>query len=164
VWGGLLLGWAREGDVLRHDTRDVDFCIHERDLEHLVAHLDAFTSGGYRLWRVYRANDGCVSEIAFRRRFAQFDVFVVRDHEPGWWAYHLFGTDVETTQFTALLPAQPLEPFDFLGCRWMKVADHDRELTELYGSWRVPDPSWDAMRDGRFIGREPWQNRPTKEV
>ena len=78
--------------------------------------------------------------------------------------YELFGTDVESTQFTALLPAQEREPFEFLGRRWLKVVDHDRELTELYGNWRVPDTSWDSMRDGRFLGREPWRNRPTRSI
>jgi hypothetical protein len=164
MWSGVLLGWAREGAVLRHDARDADFCIHERDTDALVAALPAFERAGFRLYRVHRANDGHLSEIVLRRRFARFDLFVVQDHEPGWWSYQLYGTDEHATQFTALVPAQALESFDFLGRKWLKVADHDRELTELYGNWRVPDPSWDSMRDGRFAGREPWTNRPTTSV
>jgi hypothetical protein len=161
VWSGLLLGWAREGAVLRHDARDADFCVHEQEVDRLVESLGVLDGAGFRLWCVYRANDGHLSEIVLRRRFAHFDFFVVEDAAPGWWSYQLYGTAEGATQFTALLPAQRLEPFDFLGRTWLKVADHDRELTELYGNWRLPNPSWDCMRDGRFIAREPWHNRPT---
>ncbi len=35
VWGGLLLGWAREGAPLAHDFADADFLIRAED-EHLL--------------------------------------------------------------------------------------------------------------------------------
>jgi hypothetical protein len=164
VWSGLLLGWAREGAVLRHDARDADFCIHHRDIDSLVEALPVLADAGFSIYRVHRANDGHLSELVLRRRFAHYDIFVVQDHEPGWWSYQLYGTTDVTTQFTALLPAQELTTFDFLGRTWRKVVDHDLELTELYGSWRVPDPTWDAMRDGRFAGHEPWLNQPTTTI
>jgi hypothetical protein len=170
VWSGLLLGWARERGVLRHDARDADFCIHERDVDALVAALPALERAGFPVFRIHRANEGDLSEIVLRRRFAHYDIFVVRDYPeaettPDWWSYKLFGTEDDgPLQYTALIPAQPLEPFDFLGRSWWKVADHDRELAELYGNWRVPDPTWDSMRNTRFVSRQLRRYPPTTSL
>jgi hypothetical protein len=54
------------------------------------------------------------------------------------------------------IPALPLEEFHFLGRYWLKPADHEAELTAIYGDWRTPDPDYDYMRGPAIIERRPW--------
>jgi GH18 family chitinase len=41
--------------------------------------------------------------------------------------------------------------FEFLGRKWLKSADHERELTAIYGDWRTPDQNWDYLYDDLSI-------------
>jgi hypothetical protein len=51
--------------------------------------------------------------------------------------------------------------FEFLGRTWLKVRDHERELTALYGDWRTPQTDWRTDRDSpAVIARRDWTSPP----
>ena len=147
VWAGMLLGWAREGRTLAHDTSDADFAFLAEDFELMCQSIPALTAAGFRLVYNYRNNDGEVTQFVFKRSGIQFDFLKLtpvgdRFHYYGYW---------DDVQLSFAIPAQPREPFDFLGRRWLKAKDHDKDLTALYGNWRVPDKNWDTGRDSPAI-------------
>src|SRR5713226_9809326 len=75
VFGGLLLGWAREGSILRHDTRDADFAIRCEDLRSLYASVPALNRAGFRCLFRFSNNADEVTELTFMRRGAKFEFF-----------------------------------------------------------------------------------------
>lgn len=150
VWGGMLIGWARENALLKHDT-DADFGMMAEDLWRLDRAMPAIRAAGFRPWSRLTANDGAVAELAFRRRAAKFEFFVY-NQVGSELRYHVFGTsEGQLRQFEALIPAQPLVSFRFLRRSWQRHADVDLELSSIYGDWRHPNPSWDYMTDDRAI-------------
>ena len=56
------------------------------------------------------------------------------------------------------IPAQPLEEFRFLGRGWLKVRDHDAELTALYGDWRTPCVDWNYLDGPAIVATGPWDD------
>jgi hypothetical protein len=59
------------------------------------------------------------------------------------------------TQVEAFVPEQETVPFSFLGRTWLKPKDHDLELRTVYGSWKVPDPSWSYLDTLDLEARRP---------
>jgi hypothetical protein len=157
LWGGVLLGWAREGRVLPHDQKDVDLAYEAADADRMQATFELLEAAGFRRWFSYRNNAGQVTESTFLRHGAKFEFWQLEPVE-GEWEYHVYGSDRtgEPTQLVARLTAQERVPFTFLDREWLKVRDHEAELTALYGSWRVPDPDWDYIEGGGVIARERW--------
>src|SRR5690242_18981984 len=47
VFGGLLLGWAREGAILAHDSLDADFAVADRDFQRLVGAVPEIVKAGF---------------------------------------------------------------------------------------------------------------------
>jgi len=159
VGGGLLLGWAREGGLLRHDLRDGDFFIRREDIDRLERALPLLAEHGFVEVARYIGNNGLLSELKLHRNWANYDFFLVDEHD-GYFEMHSYGIDFRPTEFLERVPAQPLVPFEFLGLTWMKVEDHDLELTSIYGNWRVPDPGFSFMRESPcIVQRRPWQHR-----
>lgn len=158
VWGGLLLGWAREGAVLAHDAADADFALRVEDLDRLLASAAAIRAAGFRPFRAYHNNAGAITEVCFLRHGCRFEFFVLAPHGEDF-AYCVYGArDGELYQLDCQIPAQPLEDFEFLGRRWLKSADHARELSVIYGPWQVPDPSWSYLDDKTVVRRARWTN------
>lgn len=160
VCGGLLLGWAREGDILLHDTRDVDFGFFSEDLDRLYESVPALEKAGFRRLYRYRNNAGEVTELALMRRGARFEFFgMAADGDDR--VYFMYGDspdgilEVEVRQ-----PGQELVPFDFLNRRWLKSKDHELELDLTYGNWRVPDPGWSYLSQPNIVGTRPWDSPP----
>jgi hypothetical protein len=148
VWltEGVLLGLAREGRLLRHD-RDADFGILREDLPRLLDAASALSSRGFKRHHRYYANDGRLAIVMFIRRRTFFE-FVVFDREGDDLRYVAFDTNPDDLrEFEGRVPDQPLVPVEFLGRRWMRHADPDRELTALYGDWRIPQTQWVWQRD-----------------
>ena len=77
VWSGLLLGWAREGAILQHDTLDADFAVADEDFQRLVDAIPAILAAGFVRDRSFINNDGIVTELTFLRHGARFDFFLV---------------------------------------------------------------------------------------
>ena len=49
VWSGLLLGWAREGAILPHDSLDADFAVTDDDFHRLAAAVPEIAKAGFRV-------------------------------------------------------------------------------------------------------------------
>lgn len=150
VWGGLLLGWAREGAILPHDCFDADFGVLDADFDRLVAAVPAILAAGFKCDRRFINSSGMVTELTFTRRGSRFEFFRMFP-EAGRLRYFLYSLKLtEVAEIEAALPEQPLEPFSFLGKEWRKHADHALELRTTYGNWEVPDPNWSYI-DGDDI-------------
>lgn len=157
VWGGLLLGWAREGRLLDHDLYDADFAFIAGDPAFPGA-VRALTAAGFTPRRQFVNNDGQVTEWVFERNGAKFEFWALTprgDHLVYYSYTHGGGELGPPCQAVGRVAAQPRVPFSFLGRRWQKLEDHDRELTGMYGDWRSPNPNWWYMA-GALVEREPW--------
>jgi hypothetical protein len=160
LFGGVLLGWAREGRPLPHDFRDADFAYDAADDDRFAAAIPELQRAGFRRLFRFRSNDGEFSEHTFLRRGAKFEFFrfTRRDNH---YRYHVFASDPEDEgrfiEMIGEIPAQPLEPVEFLGRTWLKPADHEAELEAIYGDWRTPDPEWSFLDDRAIVERRPWK-------
>ena len=157
VWAGLLLGWAREGQILAHDLKDVDFAYLAEDGPILESAIPALTAVGFRPVEDHRSPGG---ELTFQRLRKGITMYEFQAMQPvdGSLRYRGLWRDPETLDYFELiaeLPDQPLEPFSFLDRTWLKHADHESELAAIYGNWRVPDPAWEYSEDGCIIERLP---------
>jgi hypothetical protein len=159
VWGGLLIGWARDGAPLAHDVLDADFCVLAEHVPLLAAAAPALVAAGFEPALRFRANDGSETEYSFVRAGAKFEFFVLRRSGGLLW-YHDFSLGIHEggppTQAVAAIADQPLEPFELVGRTWLKHADHEAELTAMYDDWRTPDPHWWYMDDRAIVGRTTW--------
>jgi hypothetical protein len=145
VWSGLLLGWARDGAVLAHDCLDADFAVADRDFHRLVEAVPAIMRAGFRCDRRFVNTDGQVTELTFLRHGARFEFFRMFP-AGGRLRYNMYSIKLNgITQVEAFVPEQPTVPFSFLDRTWLKPEDHDLELRTVYGSWKVPDPSWSYL-------------------
>jgi hypothetical protein len=91
VFGGLLLGYVREGNVLLHDSVDADFAFLAEDLPVLERCIPALADAGFRPLFRYPGLDGDAFEWSFQRGDAKLEFFrqdVVGDtfqyHVCGW--------------------------------------------------------------------------------
>jgi hypothetical protein len=157
LWGGVVLGWAREGRILVHDQKDVDIAYEAGDEDRFAASRPALVEAGFQPWFRYQSNEGVITETTFVRHGAKYE-FWRMERVGEELEYHVYGCDLEgqPVQIRSRVPWQPLECFDFAGSQWLKTLDHDRELTILYGDWRTPDPAWDYVEQAGLLGRAVW--------
>jgi hypothetical protein len=160
VWGGMLLGWAREGRLLAHDRMDADFLVLEEDAVLIEEAALVLEQAGYGRLHRYTNNAGQVTEYAFARHEARFDFFLLFP-DAGMSSRRFFvyasGPD-GLMELEGRLMVEPLEHFDFLGRRWLKPKNHEVLLTTVYGDWRTPDPNWSALDDGSIFARRRWNS------
>jgi hypothetical protein len=158
VFGGLLLGWAREGSVLGYDSADADFAIRREDFDRLCASVPALERAGFRRLFRFANNAGEVTELTFMRRGAQFEFFSLTP-TGGTFRYFMYGFDkTGAVEVEVEEPLQALAPFEFVGRTWLKPADHDLELSATYGNWRAPNPDWWYLDQPNVVERRQWQN------
>lgn len=156
VWGGLLLGWAREGAILAHDNDDADFGVTDADFHRLVSAVQEITKAGFKCYRRFTNNGGCVTEVAFMRHGAYFEFFRMFP-EAGRLRYFVYSARRgESIQLEKSVPEQATVPFTFLGRTWLKHDDHELELRSMYGTWEIPDPSRSYLDGGVIHARSPW--------
>jgi hypothetical protein len=157
VYGGALIGWAREGQLLGHDLKDIDLAIDENNLPEMVEIIDALVGEGFTIPHVFVSNDGSVREVALERQEVRIDLFVFRDVF-GFWDNRGYGTvHGHSSELISYLPRQPLETIELSGLPWPKVCDHDCELTAIYGDWRTPDPTWLFGDDHSLVAVSDWK-------
>jgi LicD family len=155
VWGGLLLGWAREGALLPHDD-DADFGVTDDDFHRLVSAVPEITKAGFRCDRRFINNDGRVTEAVFIRHGVRFEFFRMFP-DAGRLRYFMYSDERgEAIQLEASVPDQATVPFSFLGRSWLKHEDHELELSSMYGAWEIPDPSWSYLNGSDIDARRPW--------
>jgi hypothetical protein len=158
MFGGLLLGWVREGGLMLHDTSDADFALLADDADRLEASFEALAEAGFKHIHRFPGIAGEATEHSFHRADAKFDFFLLHLRSDRF-AYCNYGHGPGgPVKNRCEIPAQPLEEIRFLGRTWLKVADHDAELTALYGDWRTPNPSWNYMHGPAIVAREPWDD------
>ena len=161
MWGGLILGWAREGRVLAHD-RDADFAVRVEDVGYLLDAVPTLAKGGFKPHRRYRNSDGQLTELTFRRHRTLFEFFVL-DEVGDELRYYVYGWPPDNlVEVEARIPRQELVSFDFLGRTWLRHADFERELEALYGDRRTPNEDWSYLEnDHAVVARRPWVYRDT---
>lgn len=157
IWGGLVLGWAREGRVLPFDDMDLDFAVLARDWPLLEASVTMIEQAGFRGVRRFRNHCGEVTELTFMRHGARFEFFKLWDAEGAlrYAVYGIFEGRPQAVERT--IPPQARDTFEFVGRTWWKSRDHEQELQILYGDWKKPDPRWSYMaHDASEQARIPW--------
>jgi GT2 family glycosyltransferase len=161
LWGGVLLGFAREGAPLAHD-RDADFALEPEDFARLLRVVPALRDAGFTPLRQFRNNEDTLTEVTFRRHGARFEFFLFRPRD-GESIFFLYGWPPDhLVEAEARLPEQERVDFDFLNRRWRRSRDTERELSALYGDWRRREPDWDYLNDTRaIVARRPWTNSDT---
>jgi hypothetical protein len=160
IWGGLLLGWAREGRVLPHDVGDADFAFSRDDEALLIAAEPQLRAAGFRRWFSFRNCRGERTEHVFVRHGFRFEFFCMDEVDADTHEYYVYGQAAfEPVELVGHLPRQALEAFEFLGRTWRKPLDHELLLRTCYGNWRIPDPGWSMFDDGSLVARRAW--RPT---
>jgi hypothetical protein len=154
IWGGVLLGWARDSRVPEHST-DVDLAISRKDLDYFRASVTSLESAGFRLNRAFVNSRGEITEYIFLRNSLKFEFFIVdvRDTGLDYWLYYppqkleMFGT----------IPPVSLAPMRLLDRTWLKPSDHEAHLTYVYGDWRTPQPDYWYVRDEKsIVSRHVW--------
>src|SRR6185312_3765766 len=65
VFGGMLLGWAREGDLLGHDCDDFDFAYHSDDAPRFECIFAGLAEAGFQLIHRFPGRTGTATEYAF---------------------------------------------------------------------------------------------------
>ncbi|MHB1553083.1 MAG: hypothetical protein ACYCSX_12400 [Acidimicrobiales bacterium] len=157
IWGGMVLGWAREGHVLPFDDMDLDLAVLARDWPLLEASVTLIEEAGFRGVRRFRNHRGEVTELTFLRHGARFEFFKLWDADDAL-CYAVYGVFDGTAQAVErTIPRQEWDTFEFLGRTWRKSRDHEGELEHLYGDWRTPDAGWSYMAHGASeLARRPW--------
>lgn len=159
IWGGALIGWAREGGLLDSDLHDVDFAYLDADHERFLDSIPALVDAGFQPTRRFVDQRGRFVEHVVTRRRVRFEFFRL-DPVGDRWRYVICMPDGETAA-TAEIPAQERVPFRLVGRTWSKVADHDAELSAIYGDWRTPRPDWFYGDDHALVA---WHGTPDYQV
>ncbi len=157
ITSGMLIGWARDRDLIPGDLHDFDFAFRDADFPRFRnAMLDLVHAGflpRYRFPTVFEP----LTVLSLVRHGTKFEFFRLDEIGPEQLAHrsygHLDGIPLENKHSDW---RQRLVPIEFLDRVWLKSEDHELELEHEYGDWRTPDPDWDYMRAHNIIGRAPW--------
>jgi hypothetical protein len=158
VTGGLLLGWAREGAILPHDSLDADFAVNDQDIHRLVRAVPEIVKAGFSCDRCFINNNNEFTELTFMRHGASFDFFRMFPAGDRLRYYLYSAKRTGAIEARASVPEQATVPFSFLGRTWLKHENHELELRSIYGAWDVPDPSWSYLNAANIEARRSWQH------
>ena len=160
MFGGMLIGWARDGDLIRGVDEDFDFVFHDADLDRFRYAITDLVRAGFLPRYKFPSVFEPASTLSLVRHGTRFDFFRAQPHGVDsyiLYSYHNYvvsaGGPVRTTHSYR---DQPLVPIEYLDRLWLKSQDHDLELTQEYGDWRTPDPGWSGFNSRNIIAREPW--------
>lgn len=160
IYSGMLLGWAREGDLIKGDYHDFDFAVQDEDWGRLQqASIELIKAGFLPRSRFPSFGLRC-NVLVFQHGAIRFEIYRMDSDGPDHWRSYsyggLYGADWENVH---RFRRQPLVPIDFLDRLWLKVLDHETELTDDYGDWHTPDPDWNYMLTHTITRREHWDAR-----
>ena len=130
ICGGALLGWAREGSLLKHDP-DIDFHFWEEDRESFLKGSEMLKQSGFKPEFCWRNTDNHITEYVLSYRHVRFEFFEATkvNGNTRWTAY---GSNarraIDGVQLLCETPGQELGEFEFLGKKWLKPQDHIKYL------------------------------------
>ncbi len=158
LWGGLLLGWAREGRILPWDT-DADFFYSSKDRDKFLISIDCLIQAGFKLKERFINNEGRITEYVFFKDDIKFEFFEF-DKQEDTLHYWLYAPDL-ALEMVGILPWNgEMATIYFLGRTWLKPDDHDTFLTANYGDWRTPNPDYDYVEDEKsIIAKYEWHGK-----
>jgi hypothetical protein len=160
LFSGVLLGFAREGAILLHDTDDADLAFLAEDTDVLESCFPSLIAAGFVPHFRFPGVVGPATEYSFTRNGAKFEFFrvEVRGDRFCYANYGYSRFDDRPVMNHCSTPAQPLEEIHFLERSWLKPQDHDLELTAMYGDWRTPDASFNYLTGPAVDRTEPWDD------
>ena len=93
LFGGLVLGWARERGLMGHDAKDADFGVLAEDLDRLEASFDALFAAGFAPLYRFPGGDAPPTEWSFAKDGRKFECFRVdlRDDAFRFYNYAMHG-------------------------------------------------------------------------
>ncbi|OAD22849.1 LicD-like protein [Candidatus Thiomargarita nelsonii] len=160
LWGGVLLGWAREGRILPWDT-DADFFYFSEDRNKFMGAIESLIQAGFKLeWRFVN-NEGKITEYVFVKDHRKFEFFEVNKQEDTL-HYFLYAPHIPNRlEMIGVVPWDgEVATMEFIGRTWLKPADHETFLTAIYGDWRTPNPDYDYVEDEKsIIAKHEWRGR-----
>jgi hypothetical protein len=159
LFSGVLLGFAREGAILLHDTEGADLAFLAEDIELLESCVPSLIAAGFAPHFRFPGVRGPATEYSFTRNGAKFEFFRIDVRDDRFcYANYGYAGDESPVKNHCSTPAQPLEEIRFLGRSWLKPRDHELELTAMYGDWRTPDPSFNYLTGPAVERTEPWDD------
>ena len=159
LWGGVLLGWAREGRLLGHDAADADFGILAADESVWLAATPALAAAGFRPYLTWTNSKGVITEYVLKKDQAHFDFFLLfpEGAKARYWLYAPLRGKAAYVELEGVVVVNAFSTMRFLERSWRKPADHDAHLTEVYGDWRTPNPHHNYVVDERsIVSRRLW--------
>ncbi len=145
IFGGLHLGIVREGGIMLHDTKDVDFAFLGEDLERLEASFPALIEAGFAPHFRFPGLTGEATEYSFIKDDAKFEFFRL-DRDGDELIFHHYGQLPDRSiRNRCAIPAQPLAEVRLADRTWLAARDADVELTALFNDWRTPNPDWNYL-------------------
>ena len=160
--GGAVLGWAREGALLKHDP-DIDFHIWKDDVPALLQSIPALKSAGFEPVQKWVNPAGEITIYVFSYRKAKFEFFVSTEVN-GNMQCNIYHGHEPTYQTTCETPGCELDEFEFYGRTWLKPKNHEQYLTALYGDWKKPNKNFKHETESPSViasvalpGLQPWQ-------
>jgi hypothetical protein len=151
---GLLLGWAREKDILDHDYLDADFGYFKENREFFFKAFADLENAGFKLARTWINNAGENVEYVFFKDGARFEFFELTKENGN--LSRLFGfAHNNSGGFDELVYSVPclddLSTMKFLNRIWLKPTDHDSFLRAVYGNWLIPNKNYKYAFDDLSI-------------
>jgi SAM-dependent methyltransferase len=145
IFGGLHLGLVREGGIMLHDTKDVDFAFLGEDVERLEASFPALIEAGFTPHFRFPGLTGEATEYSFIKDDAKFEFFRL-DRVGDELVFHHYGQLPDRSiRNRCAIPAQPLTELRLAGRTWLAARDADVELTALFNDWRTPNADWNYL-------------------
>ena len=154
ICGGMLLGYAREGQLIKNDF-DFDFHYWRDDTDALEQTLEILQQSGFKKCFRWVNNDGHTTEYVLVYREIKFEFFEATRHEDRirWYCYY----HRPPRQFLNEVPAYELESFEFYDRDWLKPDDQELYLESLYGDWKTPSSEYTFYIDSNaIIQRDRW--------
>ena len=160
VCGGALLGWAREGGLLKHDN-DIDFHLWESDLPAFEIASKALVRAGFKP-KYYSYNcAGKIIKYVFLYKHFKVEFFVAYCVDGNTRCF-LYNGKNPTYEYILETPGCELNEFEFYNRIWLKPADHESYLTIQYGNWKIPDENFNYTTSDAIVsktaipGKLPW--------
>jgi len=160
ICGGVLLGYMREGSIIRGDT-DIDFHYWVEDEALLLKVFQELSGQGVEYVARYINNEGLVTQHVLKVLGVKVEFFAAWRKEGyiEWNCYTTRHWNRPIRQFLNRIPDLQFEPAQFYEIEVFKPVDHDLYLRALYGDWRKPMTDYTYYIDSAaIVSCEPWRN------